>query len=148
MAHDVWFEVDLDCALCGGRTGDEARLHVPGLNPDYRDRRARPGDNLDSTLDDFEDAFHRLRDPEGDEITALEQWSCPGSDVGWARLRFRSVGEGVRFLGAEASELSREALVEVHFLSRRIDLWVEANPGSTADIRDLVEPFLPGKGSP
>lgn len=143
MAHNIWFEVGLDCTALGGRADAKPRLHVPALNPEVRDVWVVPGDVLAVDLDDFDDAFHRLRTPRGNEVTALEQWDCPGSRVGWVRLRFRREPVGYRFLWAEPSALSRSVLGDVDFLSRRIDLWVEANPEATRDVLDLVEPFLP-----
>jgi hypothetical protein len=147
MAHAIWFHAPLECLHCGARVdARETGLFTSGLNPDVENLSVEPGDLLELTLDDFMDGYFMLRDPGSDpDIRALEQWACPVCRwAEFARLDFHREDPGhYRFVSAVAVSLTPEVVGDVHFLSRRIDLWLEGNAGPETDwLADIVRPLL------
>lgn len=128
----IWFDAPLTCLSCGGAI--DARktfLHTPHFGSDSTDTHVRPGGVLDVSIDDFQEAYFTVHDPGANpEVRVLEQWRCPlCTRAQWARLEFQRQDAGhYRFVAAEAVPLTPDVVRSVHFVSRWMDLWVEANP--------------------
>lgn len=137
MAHVVWFRAPLRCRSCGTESSDrEVELYTSGLGRDPLDTRVSIGDVLELDLDDFADAYLTLRVPgPAERIRALEQWGCRAcGETQWALLVFEPVDEEHhRLIGIDAELLSAQTLRSVHYVSARLDLWIEAHPGALAD---------------
>lgn len=137
MSANVRFKVQLDCLGCGTHNAmGEAKLYTAALNDIGVDRWVSPGDLLPIALADFEDAYFTLRLPaDGEVVRALEQWTCKGcKDAQWAELTFADERPaGYRFLGARAVPLTPAVAAEMHFISGKMDGWVEGNPGEETD---------------
>jgi len=147
MAHIVWFLAPLSCLHCGSHAGErETRLNTRDLNRDPESISVRPGDLLEVSLQELEDAYLTLRKPVGTEdIRALEQWDCPACQwTQWARIVFRYVDpEHSRFISAETVPLTPEVVRDAHFISPRIGFWVETHPGEeSARILPLIQHLL------
>jgi hypothetical protein len=137
MSATVWFKVQLECLNCGKHNAvGEAKLYTSGLNDIGIDRSVEPGDLLPIAIADFEDAYFTLRLPaDGEAVRALEQWSCAHcGHAQWAELLFKDERpNGYRFTSARTVRLEAPVVAAMHFISRKIDLWVAANPGAETD---------------
>lgn len=147
MSYTVRFRVPLDCLNCGSHVAErDTRLYTSGFGADVTDTYAYPGDVLELTMQDFRDGYFMIRDPGGAaDLRALEQWTCSvcGSPQ-WAIIEFhREDADHSRFVSARSVPLSPEVLEEVQFVSRRIDWWLQSNPGPDSErILQIVGPML------
>jgi hypothetical protein len=130
MAPRIFFRTPLACSSCG--TLNEARtidLSSPiGNDPEWT--YAEPGEAIDAGADELEDAFVMLRRPHA-TIIAIELWTCRACKLqSPARLEFRvRTPRVLEFVGATAiPALTKEALDEAHFITRKIEDWT-AQPG-------------------
>ncbi|MCP3103045.1 hypothetical protein LZ198_29615 [Myxococcus sp. K15C18031901] len=147
MAHIVWFLAPLTCLHCGAHAGEqETRLHTSDLHRDPESISVRPGELLEVGLQEFDDAYLKLRAPVGTEdVRALEQWGCRVCHwAQWARIVFRYVdSEHYRFISAETVALTPEVVRDAHFISRHLDWWVETHPGEELErVRPLIKHLL------
>ncbi|NTX06661.1 hypothetical protein HUA75_33335 [Myxococcus sp. CA040A] len=137
MAYVVWFLTPLTCLHCGAHTvEDETNLHTSDLRWDPESINVRPGELLDTGLQEFSDAYLKLRHPVGTEdVHALEQWSCGVCHrAQWARIVLRYVDpKHYRFVSAETVALTPEVISAAHYISSHLDWWVETHPGEESE---------------
>jgi hypothetical protein len=141
MSYGIWFDVPLTCSNCHAPlTGRESRLFTSHLNPHAIDRAVHLGDLLPLALNDFEDAYFTIQSP-GDEtsIRVIEQFECPAcGKAQWAMIELEQVAEdSYRLQTVTTVPLTRDVVARAHFISRQMDIWIEANPGD-AWITELV----------
>ena len=147
MSHVVWYRVPLVCTHCGSSTeGDDIHCYTSGFGRDSIDTRVKLGSVLELDLADFADGFLTLTVPGDGRVRVIEQWRCPTCKwVQWAYLDFEQVDdEHYRVAAARAVALTATAFDGVHYVSRKLDLWVESHPGpATDEIMAVVGSLMP-----
>ncbi|MCW5804060.1 MAG: hypothetical protein KIT31_16935 [Deltaproteobacteria bacterium] len=96
---------------------------------------------------DFRDAYLEQSQPTTPIFHALEQWRCSKCrSPQWAILEFERIDEdNVRFIGATPTLLTEQSLEGVNYITRMMDMWIDANPGDEIDaIRARIAHLLPG----
>jgi len=140
MAPRISFRVPLACSHCG--TLNEARKiqlnSYLGNDPEWT--YAEPGEVIDVAPDELENDFLVLRAPDGPMITAIEFFVCNACKLySPAYLRFRARTPHVlEFVGADAIRaLTKEAIDEAHYMTRRIEEWTVQEGEDAARIEEL-----------
>ena len=138
MPPTIRFRVPLTCANCGSLNDAKSiRLYTSGLGSDPTDTSVQPGEALELEIADFDDAYLKLREP-GERFAAIELWGCDACHrLQAARLEFRRrTPQVTEFLGANVTSLSKQALDDAAYVSRRIDEWAPL-PGD--DVEQIAE---------
>jgi hypothetical protein len=140
MPPTIRFRVPLTCANCG--TSNDARsidLYSSGLGNDPIDTSASPGELLELDADEFDAAYLKLAEP-GETFVAIEIWGCASCHrLQAARLTFRRKTPGVvEFVGAAVTSLTKQALDEASYVTRRIDEWAPLPGDDVERIAELV----------
>jgi len=138
MPPTIRFRVPLTCANCGSLNDARSiRLYTSGLGSDPTDTNVGPGEVLELETADFDDAYLALR-AAGERFVAIELWGCNTCHrLQAARLEFRRrTSQVTEFAGASVTSLSKPALDEAAYVSRRIDEWAPL-PGD--DVERLAE---------